>query len=374
VVETTLDPLLQSLAERAVADHLHELRRTLPEQQDRTLSAVLVALDGRTGETLAYVGGDPAAAADRFDRARRARRQPGSSVKPLLLLEAFEDCGDRAPLSPATRVADEPLRIDLPSGPWEPENADGRFRGEVDLREALRRSLNVPFVRVARWCGEQRTSRRMRATGLDLPDDPPPSFVLGSVETTPLELAGAYTVFASPGRASRPLSVLRVERPSGRTIRDFEPRGRRVVHASTAYLVRDLMRDAVERGTGVRAAIEGAEVAGKTGTTRDAWFAGDAGGIVAVTWVGLDDAEPLGLGGARAAAPLWRRFMKPALGVRPVSGVPRPRDVVARRVDPRTGLLLSERSHEGREELFRRQFLPRRQRWFRRNRPEPVIR
>ena len=374
VVETTLDPLLQSLAEKAVAGHLRDLRRAHPKLRDRALSAVLVALDGRTGETLAYVGGDPADGDDRFDRARRARRQPGSSVKPLLLLEAFEDCGERDPLNPATRVADEPLRVDLPSGPWEPENSDGRYDGVVDLRTALRRSLNVPFVRVARWCGEKRSARRMRDAGLTLPDDPPLSFALGAVETTPLELAGAYTVFASPGRASRPLAVRRVERPTGRSMEEFEPHRKTVVHPAAAYLVRDLMRDAVEQGTGVRAEIDGVEVAGKTGTSRDAWFAGDAGGIVAVAWVGRDDAEPLGLGGARAAAPLWKAFMEPALSARPPAGVKRPRDVVERRVDPRTGLLLSERSREGRQELFRLQALPRKDRWLRRDPPEPVVR
>jgi penicillin-binding protein 1B len=374
VVETTLDPLLQSLAERAVEKQLDRLRRANPSLGGRKLSAVLVALDGRTGETLAYVGGDPADGDDRYDRARRARRQPGSSIKPLLLLEAFQDCGERRPLSPATRVADEPLRIDLPSGPWEPENYDGRYSGVVDLRTALRRSLNVPFVRVSRWCGEQATARRMRRAGLALPDDPPPSFALGAVETTPLELAGAYTVFASPGRASRPLSVRRVERPSGRTLEEFEPRRKMVVHSATAYLVRDLMRDAVERGTGTRAAIDGVDVAGKTGTARDAWFAGDAGGIVAVAWVGAEDGKPLGLGGSRAAAPLWKAFMQPALSARPRSGVERPRDIVERRVDPKTGLLLPRHSRKGQEELFRRQALPRKDHWLKRDPPEPVLR
>jgi penicillin-binding protein 1B len=374
VVETTLDPRLQRFAEQAVEQQLAEMRRSDHSLRGRELAAALVALDAATGEVLAYVGGDPANVADRFDRVRRARRQPGSSVKPLLLLEAFEDCGDRSPLNPASRVADEPLRIDLPSGPWEPGSFDGRFRGVVDLRESLRLSLNVPFVRVARWCGFETTAERMRIAGLDLPVEPPPSFSLGALETTPLDLAGAYTVFATRGKAARPLGIRRIEKPGGKRLAAYKPRRRKVVRSSTAYIVHDLLRDAVERGTGRRAAIEGLVVAGKTGTSNDAWFAGDAGGIVAVAWVGLDRGSPAGLGGGRHAAPLWRRFMARAARARPLREVERPGDVVVRRVDPETGLLLSKRSRKGREELFRRRALPRKDRWLRRDRPEPVVR
>jgi penicillin-binding protein 1A len=116
------------------------------------------------------------------------------------------------------------------------------------------------------------------------------------------------------------------------------------------------------------------EVAGKTGTSRDAWFAGEAGGLVVVAWVGIDDAEPLGLGGGQAAAPLWKAFVEPALSAWPTTVVERPRDLVERRVDPDTGLLLPDRSRKGRNELFRRQALPRKDRWLLRDRPEPVVR
>jgi len=258
----------------------------------------------------------------------------------LLLLEAFQACGEQRPLNPATRVADEPLRIDLPSGPWEPGNAGNRYRGVVDLRESLRLSLNVPFVRVSRWCGEEPTAERMRRAGLSLPDNPPPSYALGAVETTPLELAGAYTVFASRGRAAKPFGIHRIEKPSGNRIARFQPKRTFVVDPATAYLIRDLMRDAVESGTGARAAIEGVDVAGKTGSTRDAWFVGDAAGIVAVAWVGLDEGD-LGQAGGRVAAPMWKRFMARAAAARAPREVERPRNVVTRVVDPESGLLLS---------------------------------
>jgi membrane peptidoglycan carboxypeptidase len=373
VVETTLDPLLQAYAEDAVRRQLVEIRRSRSDLRGRKPRAALVALDAGTGEVLAYVGGDPADRSDRFDRARKARRQPGSTVKPLLLLEAFQACGEQRTLNPSTRVVDEPLRIDLPSGPWEPGNPGNRYRGVVDLREALRLSLNVPFVRVSRWCGEEATAGRMRRAGLSLPDDPPPSYALGAIETTPLELAGAYTVFASRGRAARPFGVRRIEKPSGNRIARLKPQRTFVVHSATAFLIHDLMRDAVETGTGARAAIEGLNVAGKTGSTRDAWFVGDASGIVTVAWVGLDEGD-LGLSGGRAAAPLWRRFMARAVEARARREVERPRDVVTRRVDPESGLLLSGRSRKGREEIFNRRALPRKDRWLRPDRPEPVVR
>jgi membrane peptidoglycan carboxypeptidase len=376
VVETTLDPYLQMVAERVVESHLRELRRSHPGLRSAGLSAALVALDAASGAVLAYVGGDPADHEDRFDRARKARRQTGSTIKPLLLLDPFEDCGERKPLNPATRVADERLRIELPDGAWEPSNYGGRFHGVVDLRFALRHSLNVPFVRVVRWCGVEPTAERIRKTGLTLPPSPPLSFILGAVEASPLEMAGAYTVFASPGRVREPFGIRRIERPSGRRLASFDGDGRNVVHASSAYLIHELMRDAVAKGTGGRAAIEGLDVAGKTGTSsssRDAWFIGDDGGIVAAVWIGLDESGSLGLTGGSAAAPLWKSFVELASPTRPAREVKRPRDIVVHRVDPATGLRLSPRSSKGREELFRRRALPRKDRFLRPDRPEAVI-
>jgi penicillin-binding protein 1A len=217
----------------------------------------------------------------------------------------------------------------------------------------------------------------MRRAGLDIPEDPPISFTLGAVETSPLELAGAYTVFATPGRALEPSGVRRVERPSGKRMSIFKPQGRTVVNASTAYLIHDLMRDAVANGTGQRAAIEGFEVASKTGSSsslRDTWFAGDAGGIVTAVWVGLDNDGSLGLTAGAVAAPMWKRFMEPAAAGRSARPVERPSDVIVRRIDPRTGLLLSGRSSRGREEIFRRSVQPRKDRLLRRDRPEGIIR
>jgi penicillin-binding protein 1A len=137
------------------------------------------------------------------------------------------------------------------------------------------------------------------------------------------------------------------------------------------------MRDAVEKGTGQAAAIEGLEVAGKTGSSsslRDAWFAGDAGDIVTAVWVGLDQKGSLGMTAGRAAAPLWKLFMEPATAGRSERKVVRPGDIVVQRIDPRTGLRLSSNSRKGREELFRRSVQPRKKRLLRRDGPAGVIR
>ncbi len=354
LVETSLDAYLQGRAEKAVQEGLSRLRYRVG---GHSLSAALVALDSRTGGVLAFVPGDPAATGDAFDRVRRARRQPGSAVKPFLLLEAFEDCGRRAPLYPSRRVSDRPLTLDLATGPWSPRNPDGSFRDSVDLRRAIADSLNVPLVRAARWCGFEATAARFQAAGLSLPVEPPPSFVLGSVETTPLELASAYTVFSTLGWRREPLLVERLEKPSGRRLSRGRRSSRRVVRSAAAYLARDLLRGSMEAGTASAARLPGVGAFGKTGTSsdrRDAWFAGGGGSIVAVVWVGRDDGSPLGLTGSQAAAPIWKEFMESAVPARPAVDRQRPRSVVTRWVDSQTGLVVDSQRPGARQEIFRR--------------------
>lgn len=377
VVETDLDPLLQELAEDAVGRHLDRLRMAHPRLRGAPLQAALVTLDARTGAVLAHVGGDPEEprVGAGFDRVRSARRQPGSAIKPLLLLEAFEDCRFE-PLHPATRVDDAPLRLELESGTWEPTNPDDRFRGAVSLRIALRRSLNVPFVRVVEHCGREATADRLRRAGLDLPDPVPPSFALGAVETSPLALARAYTALAG-GEATRPRPWRRIERPGGRALETRDVKDRRIASEETAFLVRHLLTDAVDRGTASSAAIPGVEVAAKTGTTserRDAWLAGLANGLVTVVWVGRDDDRPLGLGGSTAAAPLWHEVMAEAVELRPPAELERPGGIEVRWVDPQTGLRVRRGHPRAEPEVFRDEVEPRRKRWWRPDPPTDIIR
>ena len=375
LVESTLDPWLQRLAEEAVRTRLAALRREHARLRGAGLSAALVALDARTGAVLAYVGGDPDEGAG-IDRARVAKRQPGSVVKPFVALEALDGCGRREPLTASSRIADQPLSIELPSGRWTPENFDRRFAGPVLLREALAESRNVPVVRIARWCGFDATAATFERAGLELPTDPPPSFVLGAVESTPLAVAGAYTVLATPGRALEPFPVRRIETSSGIGLERGRGGSRRVASEASAYIVRDLLRSAVEHGTAAAGEIAGLDVAAKTGSSsqlRDAWFAGHAGSVVAAVWIGLDGGGRLGLTGAQAAGPLWRGFMARAAPARAPHRVERPAGVVEQWVQTGTGLLVREGRAGARPELYRRGTLPARRRWWRIDEPMPVI-
>ncbi|HEX6851307.1 MAG TPA: transglycosylase domain-containing protein [Candidatus Polarisedimenticolaceae bacterium] len=376
LVETTVDPVLQEAAEGVVASHLDTLRRLYPRLKGAKLSSALVALDARTGAVLAYVGGDPDDRAGSFDRARLAKRQPGSVVKPFVALEALDTCDGKTPLTASSRILDEPLTIDLPKGPWEPKNFDEEFRGPVLLREALAESRNVPAVRIARHCGFDRVAATFREAGLDLPASPPPSFVLGAIETSPLAVARAYTVLATPGKRLEPYAWTYMETPGGRSLATKKAAALKVADPSSAYLVRDLLRSAVEEGTATSGALEGVEVAAKTGTSselRDAWFAGVAGSVVTVVWVGLDDAGKLGLTGAAAAGPVWHDFMAKAVPARADHALERPRDVVEMWVQERTGLLVREGRLGARAELYRKGTLPPKKRWWKIDTPmEPI--
>jgi membrane peptidoglycan carboxypeptidase len=364
-VETTLDARLQTLAEDAVAAGLGRLRRQDPSLSGQRLSAALVALDVTSGEVLAYVGGDPGHP-DEFDRARQGRRQPGSTVKPFVALEAFESCGREPALFPSRRVRDRPLTLQLPSGDWSPQNADRRFRGTVTVRDTLTQSLNVPTVRIARHCGFEAVAQRLRRAGLSLPGAAPPAFVLGAVETSSLELAGAYALFANGGKIERPHGIRRAYRPNGRRILARTNGRRKVASAAAAYMVYDLLR---------RPEI-GPAAYGKTGTSsrqRDAWYAGGSGRLLAVVWVGLDDDQPLGFGGSGAAEPIWRDFVTAAAPTLTPYAPQRPAALVEHWIDPATGLRL-KRSREGAEHYWfkRRARPPLKRLWRRRSPLDPI--
>ncbi len=322
VVETTLDPLLQRRAERSVREGLARMRRSYPRLRRARPEAALVTLNPQTGAVLAYVPGDPATKGNSFDRVRQARRQPGSTVKPFVLLEALDACGPRRPVPLSQRVSNRPLTLELPSGPWSPRNPDGGFSGPVDLKEALQRSLNVPFVRLARYCGMEAVAALFRDAGLDPGSDPPPSFVLGAAEVSPLEMASAFTVFASRGKRPRPGVVERLETPSGRGFYNRWKRSRNVARPASAARVRGLLEKAIREGTANPGFVEGRFAFGKTGTSsdrRDAWFAGGTDALVTVVWVGLDGGGSLGLSGASAAAPIWRSYTETAASGRGVA-------------------------------------------------------
>lgn len=308
-VYTTLDAALQQAAERAIASGLASLGQS-------DAQAALVAIDPRTGEVLAMVGGRDYGVSQ-FNRAVDAHRQPGSAFKPIVALAALERAGggDAAPaFTLASHVADVPLSVPTREGPWQPANYDGDYRGEVTLREALEQSRNVPFARIGMAIGPDRIVATASRLGITSTLLPVPALALGSGEVTLLELVRAYGVFANAGELAATRMVLATRIGRG-ALRERDPsRLVRVADPAAAYLVTSALQGAVDHGTG--AALQPyrfpGDVAGKTGTSndwRDAWFVAYTPTLVVGVWVGHDDGTSLRRTGAQAALPIVARFL-----------------------------------------------------------------
>ena len=320
-VYTTLDLHLQRLAQDAVSGGIAKVDQLLSRRRrGRVPQAALIAVDPRTGDILAMVGGR-SYNQSQFNRAVNAIRQPGSIFKPFVYLAAFERAAqDGTPLSPATLVNDEPTTFDANGKPWTPANYENEYDGEITLRRALAMSRNAATVKVAEAAGYDRVADLWRRIGASTTPRAFPSIALGVFEATPYDIASAYTIFTNGGekRSLRPL--LRIQR--GKTeIVAKETTLKRVARADTTYLVTNMMRSVLSEGTGaaVRASGFSLDAAGKTGTTndlRDAWFVGFTPELLTVVWVGLDDNQALGLSGSQAALPIWLAFMQRALAGR----------------------------------------------------------
>jgi penicillin-binding protein 1B len=362
-VFSTLDAGFQRAAESAVAGGLAALERRQPRlaRGKARPEAALVALDPRSGDVLALVGGRDAARSS-FNRAVAARRQPGSLMKPIVAAAALSRDGNDHVLTLASVLADEPLEVAVPDGLWRPANFDGRHRGPVRLREALEQSLNVPFARLGLEIGLVRVVETARRFGISGPLRPVPSVSLGAFEVSPLEITAAYGVFASGGWRAAPRHTLAVLAPNGRVRGGQRVRRERVLEEAEAHLVVSALRGVVERGTArsLRSLGVRAPVAGKTGTTdgeRDAWFIGFTPDLVVGVWVGFDGDAALGLTGAEAALPIFAAFAEGALAraqARPFA-LPKRVDVVE--IDPKTGLRAG-RGCRGQDEIFLRGTAP----------------
>lgn len=359
----------------------------IPEAQ-----GALVALDPEDGAVAALTGGFNYSAS-KFNRAVQTRRQPGSGFKPFIYSAALANG-----FTPATIVNDNPVTISSSEleGEWKPKNSTGRFYGEVRLRDALVRSLNLVSVRMMMKMGVSAARRHLRQFGFS--DDALPanlSLALGSGAVSPLQMADAYATLANGGFDVQPYFIDRIELADGEIIEIAQPRqvcrecenetppeepsniealtaaadeeqklsgatlseflgieqiAERTVAATNIWLIQDIMRDVIRRGTGRRARALGREdLAGKTGTSndeRDAWFGGFNPDLAAVTWVGFDTDEPLGRGeeGGRTALPVWVHFMRDALAGAPNRDYPQPDGLVTVRIDPKTGQLAGARS------------------------------
>lgn len=309
-VRTSIQPLVQLAAERAVAAGFDEVVRAHPAVVSAQVAAVVIRASD--GAVVAQVGGKDWEKSP-FDRASDAVREIGSTVKPLTLLFALEADGA---LSPAARLDDAPITRTHDGKSWSPANFDHKFVGPISIRQAITHSRNVPAVLLAERVGMGRERDGLRGLGLENATDYP-SVALGGFGATPVQLAAAYGIFAGDGRYHPPWVTggawegdAQVYDPAAKSGPSYSSRAR--------WLATDVMRSVLKEGTGRSASKYGVGpgAAGKSGTTdaaKDAWFAGVSGGYSVVVWVGFDEGRALGLTGSAAALPIWARLVD-ALG------------------------------------------------------------
>ncbi|HVG73434.1 MAG TPA: transglycosylase domain-containing protein [Vicinamibacterales bacterium] len=347
-VFTTLDLNLQRAALEAVRNGLNTVdlqlskrRRKYPDRPQ----AALIAVDPRTGEILALVGGR-SYNTSQYNRVTTARRQPGSVFKPFVYLAAFERGVEegRTDLTPASLTWDEPAVFEYDGQVWEPKNYDD-YDGEVTWRRALAMSRNLGTVRVGELVGFDTVARLWRRVGVGTPPQAFPSITLGVFELTPLEVAQAYTLFTNNGNV-RPLIGLNYIQAGARVLRPTPPTVKPVARSDTTFLVTNMLRSVLNEGTGASARANGfsQDGAGKSGTTndqRDAWFVGFTPELLTAVWVGFDDNTPIGLTGSQAALPIWTEFMKAALAGRTSSQFSAPEGISFVLIDRDTGKLAS---------------------------------
>jgi penicillin-binding protein 1B len=364
-VYTTIDMDLQRAADKAVNDTLAQLDQIFAKRKKNpikpgTLQAALVAMNAKTGEILAMVGGRDYAVSQ-LNRAVEANRQPGSVFKPIVYATALNSFYDAAPedrLTAASVFMDAPETFLYGRGQtYSPDNFGKTYSSRnVSMREALVHSLNVVTVRVADKIGYREVARMAEKLGLPRPQ-PFPALALGTAEATPLQIASAYTAFANSGELVSPRALKRITYAHGGGISETRPQTQQALKPEIAWLMTNIMQDVLSRGTASRARAMGftATAAGKTGTSRDGWFAGYTPNLVCVVWVGFDDNSELGLEGAKSALPIWTAFMKAALAARPELGgefPAKPDDIITAEVDPSTGLLATDQCPEHKTEYF----------------------
>ena len=355
-VYTGLDNALQAAANEAVDTGLRSVEGRLAKRRAASrgrfeevppVQAALVALDVRTGEVCALVGGRDYAQSQ-LNRVL-AERQPGSVFKPFVYATAFNTAFDGlAPaLTPGTLVTDEPTSFETGQGIYTPANYGEEYHGDVTLRTALTKSLNVATVRVAEMAGYDRVAGLARLLVPGMRIQPTPALALGAYEMTPLQVASAYTVFARGGKWIEPLLLRRIDAADGSVVDACVPHERPVLDPRVAFMVTSILEDVLNYGTGgsVRRLGFRAPAAGKTGTSHDGWFAGFTSDLLCVVWVGYDDNRELHLSGGESAAIIWAEFMKRSVRL-PGYSAPHsfgpPAGIAAVTVDPTTGELAAD--------------------------------
>ncbi|MBA3672883.1 MAG: PBP1A family penicillin-binding protein, partial [Gemmatimonadaceae bacterium] len=356
-VYTTLDLPAQRSADRAILRQASMISREYAGRRNKeVVQGALVALDVRTGDIRALVGGRRSRGG--FNRAFNAKRQPGSAFKPFVYAAAM-----RAGMTPVTLVDDSPVEVAQGRSVWRPSNYEGDYLGTITLTKALAVSSNAAAVRVSQTVGIANVITAARRNGIISPLSQFPAMALGAVEVTPLELVTAYAPFANGGLKVHPRLVRRIEAMDGTVLWSAEVvPADTVMDARDAYQITSMLRSVVDNGTGraVRDAGVKAPVAGKTGTTNnadDVWFVGYTPTLVAGVWFGYDTPRPIAphASGGHLAAPAWAEFYKngwrePASSA---SGWAPPPGMTMRVVDPSTGMLANDYCPVKKREWFK---------------------
>jgi penicillin-binding protein 1B len=358
-IYTTIDLDLQRAAYAAVSKQLAALDKVEAKRfAPGTLQAALVAMNAKTGEIVAMVGGRDYGKSQ-LNRVSEALRQPGSVFKPFVYATALNTAYDPVPrvITAATTYMDEPKTFTFDNQEYSPGNfGDTYSDAPVTLRDGLVHSLNVVTVDVAMEVTIGRVMNLAAKAGLPRPPRAYPAMALGTSEATPLQVASAYTGFATLGTRTTPIAINRITTGSGVTIAAPTPQKNEMLRPDVAYVMTSFMKDVVNRGTAAKVRSRGfkANVAGKTGTSRDGWFAGYTPSLVCVVWVGFDDGSQLGLTGANSALPIWTDFMDVALGEHPdwQGDWQMPAGIEQVAINPKTGGPASADDPEKRIELF----------------------
>lgn len=332
-VYTTLDPVIQANAEKVLSNKKYYPKTKYDKNGVIQPQAAVVVLDPHTGYIKALVGGRDHSQKLQFNRATDAFRQPGSAFKPIAAYGPAIEAGK----SPGSAVEDLPLKV----GSKVFKNYDGQYHGYVTYRTAVTHSYNIPAVNVMKDTGITKSitfAKKLGITSLISSKNSPKrndenlSIALGGLTKgiTPLELAGAYGAFANKGIYVEPVVIIKVTDRDNIMMdeNDFKPKKNVAMKETTAFLITDMLRSVVQRGTGTAASLGGRPVAGKTGTTsdyKDAWFAGYTPELVGVVWMGQDDPTPMaGITGGKNPARIWKEVIGKALSGTPVKAFSSP--------------------------------------------------
>jgi penicillin-binding protein 1B len=350
-IYTTLDVDLQQAGQRAVTQGLEGLekqyKRLASASKQAPLQGALIVLEPQTGGVRALVGGRDYRLSQ-FNRVTQAHRQPGSLFKPFVYLAAFARRDLDPPVTPATILLDTPITVEwgqkTDEEMWTPRNYDGDYRGPMSARQALERSINIPTVRVSLTAGLSYVLGAARGAGIDSRLRGYPSVALGAFEISPMEIAGAYAVFANSGVRVTPNAIVGVMTGDGTVLDRKAATLSPALPADAVYLVNTILKGAVDHGTAATARGKGLTgvLAGKTGTTndgRDAWFVGYSPRFLAAVWVGYDDNRGLNLSGTQAAVPIFADFSRSVPAQFFSEDFPQPSDIVTAEIDPATGFL-----------------------------------